>query len=46
MNLYVQSAYTRDAAHQTNKPRIAPKPIAFSVILFNTLNKKAIKAPE
>ncbi len=45
VNLYIQSAYARDAEHRSNKPRISPRPVRFSVILFNTLNRKPIKAP-
>jgi len=43
VNLYVQSAYVRDAEHAGNRPK--KKPIAFTVILFNTLNNKPIKIP-
>src|SRR5712691_5201902 len=39
--LYVQSAYIRDSAHRANRPQ--RKAIGFSVILYNTLNKIAIK---
>jgi hypothetical protein len=46
LNLFVQSAYSRDVSHRQNKPRIAPKPIGFSVILYNTLNRKPIKSPK
>jgi hypothetical protein len=44
INLYVQSAYKRDTDHRGNRP--APRPIGFSVILFNTLNKVPIMAPK
>jgi len=43
VNLYVQSAYVRDAEHAGNRPK--QKPIGFTVILFNTLNNKPIKIP-
>lgn len=43
VNLYVQSAYVRDAEHAANRPK--RKPINFSVMLFNTLNNKPIKIP-
>jgi hypothetical protein len=43
VNLYVQSAYVRDAEHAGNRPK--KKPIGFTVILFNTLNNKPIKIP-
>jgi hypothetical protein len=38
INLFVQSAYTRDIRHGSYK-----KPIGFLIILYNTLNKRAIK---
>jgi len=41
VNLYVQSAYVRDAEHASNRPK--KKPISFFVILFNTLHNKPIK---
>lgn len=44
INLFVQSAYVRDAEHATNRP--AQRPIGFYVILFNTLSGKPIKAPK
>lgn len=43
INLYVQSAYVRDAAHRSNTPK--KKPIGFTIILFNILNNKPIKMP-
>lgn len=43
INLYVQSAYVRDAAHRSNTPK--KKPIGFTIILFNILNNKPIKIP-
>jgi hypothetical protein len=43
VNLYVQSAYVRDAEHTSNRPK--KKPIGFAVILFNTLSNKPIKIP-
>ncbi len=43
MNLFIQSAYIRDHAHNT-PPKKKP-PIKFYVIAFNTLHKKPIKAP-
>jgi hypothetical protein len=44
INLFVQSAYLRDANYASNRPE--RKPIGFYVILFNTLNNKPIKAPK
>jgi hypothetical protein len=44
ISLFVQSAYVRDAEHASSRPD--RKPIGFYVILFNTLNNKAIKAPK
>jgi hypothetical protein len=44
VNLYVQSAYARDALHHGNRPHM--KPISFAVILYNTLNKIPIFAPK
>ncbi len=44
VNLYVQSAYVRDAAHAGNQPK--RKPIGFAVILHNTLANKPIKIPQ
>jgi hypothetical protein len=44
INLFVQSAYVRDANYASNRP--SRKPIGFYVILFNTLNNKPIKAPQ
>ena len=46
INLYVQSAYARDAMHRTNRPRTDPKPIGFAIILHNILHKVPIKIPE
>jgi hypothetical protein len=43
INLFVQSAYVRDAEYASSRP--AKKPIGFYVILFNTLNNKPIKTP-
>jgi hypothetical protein len=43
IKLFVQSAYVRDAQHDSNRPR--RKPIGFYVILFNTLTSKPIKIP-
>lgn len=43
INLYVQSAYVRDAAHGNNTPK--KKPIGFTIILFNILNNKPIRIP-
>jgi len=51
LNVFVQSAYVRDAEHM-NRPRPNAsrrpnlKPIGFHVILFNTLMGKAIKMPK
>jgi hypothetical protein len=51
LNLFVQSAYVRDAEHM-NRPHLNAsrrpnlKPIGFHVILFNTLIGKAIKVPK
>jgi hypothetical protein len=44
INLYVQSAYVRDTEHGSNRPR--EKPIAFNIILSNTLNKRPIHPPK
>jgi hypothetical protein len=44
INLYVQSAYIRDAAHRSNTPN--KKSIGFTIILFNILNNKPIKIPK
>jgi hypothetical protein len=41
VNLYVQSAYVRDAEHAGNRPK--QKPVSLFVILFNTLHNKPIK---
>jgi hypothetical protein len=41
VNLFVQSAYVRDPAHRTNRPK--GKRIGFFVILHNTLHGKTIK---
>lgn len=41
VNLYIQSAYVRDAEHG-NRPR-RKSPIGFYVILFNVLNNRPIK---
>jgi hypothetical protein len=46
INLYIQSAYVRDAKHRPSRPRVDPKPIGFPVILYNTLNRVPIKAPQ
>jgi hypothetical protein len=43
LNLFLQSAYMRDALHKANRPR--RKPIRFFVILFNTLKCRPIKPP-
>lgn len=43
LNLFVQSAYVRDALHASSRPH--QKPIGFLVILFNTLNNRPIKLP-
>lgn len=43
INLYVQSAYVRDAEHASSRP--IAKPIGFCIILFNTLNNRPIKMP-
>jgi hypothetical protein len=43
INLFVQSAYIRDAKHASNRP--ARKPISFWVILFNTLHRRPIRIP-
>lgn len=43
INLFVQSAYVRDANYASNRPD--RKTIGFYVILFNTLNNKPIKTP-
>ncbi len=43
INLFVQSAYVRDAQYASNRPD--RKPIGLYVILFNTLNNKPIKIP-
>ena len=51
LNLFVQSAYVRDAEHM-NRPHMNAssrpnlKPIGFQVILFNTLTGKTIKVPK
>jgi hypothetical protein len=51
LNVFVQSAYVRDAEHM-NRPRPNAsrrpnlQPIGFHVILFNTLMGKAIKMPK
>ena len=44
VNIYVQSAYVRDATHAGNRPH--KKPIHFHVILFNTLTHKPINIPQ
>jgi hypothetical protein len=44
INLFVQSAYVRDANYASSRPH--RKPIGFYVILFNTLNRKRITAPK
>lgn len=46
INLYIQSAYPRDAAHRSGRPKKNPKPIGFPIILYNTLNKIPIKVPK
>jgi hypothetical protein len=46
INLFIQSAYPRDAAYSSSRPRKHPKPIGFPVILHNVLNKIPIKAPK
>lgn len=43
LNLFVQSAYVRDARHASSRPH--QKPIGFFVILFNTLNNRPIMPP-
>ncbi|MEX3959518.1 hypothetical protein [Trinickia sp. EG282A] len=43
VNLFVQSAYTRDPAHRSNRPK--KKPIRLHVILHNTLTNRPIKEP-
>jgi hypothetical protein len=43
LNLFVQSAYVRDPLHASSRPH--KKPIAFFVILFNTLHDRPIKPP-
>jgi len=43
LNLFVQSAYGRDAQHGSNRPH--KKPIGLYVILFNVLHNKPIKVP-
>jgi hypothetical protein len=44
INLFVQSAYLRDANYASNRPE--RRPIGFFVILFNTLNNKPIQTPK
>ena len=44
INLYVQSAYVRDAEHASNRPD--RKPIGSYLILFNTQNNKPINVPK
>jgi hypothetical protein len=44
INLFVQSAYVRDADYASNRPH--RKPVGFYVILFNTLNNRPIKTPK
>jgi hypothetical protein len=44
VNLYVQSAYVRDAEHAGDRPK--RKPIGFTVVLFNTLSNKPIRIPK
>lgn len=44
LNLYVQSAYVRDAEHKAGQPK--KKPIGFSILLFNIQNNKPIKVPK
>lgn len=41
INLFVQSAYIRDAQHLANRPH--RKPISFYVILFNVQNNRPIR---
>jgi hypothetical protein len=43
LNLFVQSAYVRDALHGSNRQH--KKPIGLYVILFNVLHDKPIKVP-
>lgn len=43
VNLFVQSAYVRDQAHQ-NRPRRRPA-IRFDIILHNVLNNREIREP-
>lgn len=43
LNLYVQSAYVRDAQHKEAQPK--RKPIGFLILLFNIQNNKPIKTP-
>ncbi len=43
LNLFIQSAYTRDEIHKRGQPK--KKPIRFQIIAFNTLIGKPIKAP-
>ena len=42
INLYVQSAYTRDFKHRANRPRIDSKPVSFSLILYSALNTGSV----
>lgn len=44
INLFVQSAYSRDSRHGSNRPR--KKPIGFYVILFNTLNNRPFRVQQ
>ena len=46
INLFIQSAYPRDAAYSSSRPRKHPKPIGFPVIVYNVLNRIPIKAPK
>lgn len=44
INLYVQSAYVRDASHKSSQPK--KKKIGLFVILHNIQNNKPIRAPK
>jgi hypothetical protein len=44
INLFVQSAYTRDYAHRANRPQ--RKCIGFAIILYNIMNKIQINVPK
>jgi len=43
LNLFIQSAYTRDEEHKNRPNR---KPIRFAIILFNTLHDRPIREPK